>query len=457
MPNTPALCCAGAFLTSAAEKPSLQKRHKKIHRSSELSVHRTSNAPGLTPAKERWNPRRLQTEIVLGTVALLHLDYVSASAGPDHQRCKALATHVDWLQILGCLCTFKWENEKCSFAVFLFVSFFLSFSVMDRESKISFFLKILSILPWKIDGNVVESAAMEIWWSKLRKSIPSITAFVLGKQVEKRLKMVAGLEVIQRLSDWKAEKGQSPTGWWWQVKHLQAENHFGHKRAAAAIWGARKIRNDPRSSYTAAFAWGPSVEAKPLNEKQEGRNSTPLDKIGSSLTIKTASETRDPSRHLLGKRNLDVNCPLVLKYRCFERPSPHCSGHGLTPGPCPHGPLEEYLLQTHWHLSSGGVGSRGCWRSVWHQAGEVHPSPATFSLQGWCLQGANRPLTVRRVQGESGQGAATFRHIFFHDWILDPFLSKMAYQRPVAFPHGCRCLQHKAMDPPAFAKAQAGE
>ena len=245
-PNTPALCSTRAFLTSAAEKPFLQKRCKKINGNSELSAHCTANAPGLTPAKERWNPGRLQTEM-LGTVALLHLDYASASAGPNQQRCKPLGTHVghaDWLQILGCLCTFKWRLRN----VLLLFFFFLPWT---ENQKHHFFSWRYSTYCHKIiDRNVVESAATVIWWSKIRKSISSIIAFVPGKQVEKRLKMVAGLEVIQRLLDWKAGKGQSPTGWWWQVKHLQAENHFDHKRAAAAIWGARKIRNDPYSSYT---------------------------------------------------------------------------------------------------------------------------------------------------------------------------------------------------------------
>lgn len=116
--------------------------------------------------------------------------------------------------------------------------------------------------------------------------------------------------------------------------------------------------------------------------------------------------------------------------------------------------------------------------------GEVYPSPTALALhccllgedfgsavnilQGktsrissplWmsagCQQGVNTSWDSSRMQGGSGQGFTSFRHISFNTWLLDPLLSQLACLRPVAFPYGCWWLQHKATDSRAFAGAPA--
>lgn len=73
----------------------------------------------------------------------------------------------------------------------------------------------------------------------------------------------------------------------------------------------------------------------------------------------------------------------------------------------------------------------------------------------WCQQGDNRSCDNSRMQGRSGQGFASYRHISFKTWLSDPFISQLACLRPVAFPYGCRWLQYKATDSCVFAGAQA--
>lgn len=96
--------------------------------------------------------------------------------------------------------------------------------------------------------------------------------------------------------------GEAPAGW----KPLWPQ------KSCSCHLGSQENKKWPIFFSYCCLCLVSSAETKPLKDKQEGRNSTALDKPGIPLAMKTASETQNPSRHFLSKRNLDVNCPLVL-------------------------------------------------------------------------------------------------------------------------------------------------